>query len=296
MLSTHFKKNAQLIAATADENTGKVGKTRIYFYPPEECEDSSSSSEDDSDDDFRIPMKKRKKDKEDNTVYKCKSYETIVPYYDPKERITMFIAGPQNCGKSYFISKFLKTYKLMHPKRPIYLITGLLEKDKNFEGFNIRAIDLSTPEAIQVVDSLNLETMRVDDKTGKRCGCLMIFDDTDRIRDKALMNKVYKLLDDALANGRDHATQAGNADIDVVVTNHEINDYQRTRGITTNCNYVVLFPYYSLSSQMRIMMDKIGVSKEMQGDIIKYKGRDVIFRKTAPLYCVMKKKIFLLRK
>ena len=52
-----------------------------------------------------------------------------------------------------------------------------------------------------------------------------------------------------LANGRNHETQAGKADIDVVVTNHEINDYQRTRGITTNCNYVVLFPYYSLSSQ-----------------------------------------------
>ena len=33
MLSTHFKPSAQLIAATADENTGKVGKTRIYFYP-----------------------------------------------------------------------------------------------------------------------------------------------------------------------------------------------------------------------------------------------------------------------
>ena len=85
-------------------------------------------------------------------------------------------------------------------------------------------------------------------------------------------------------------------DIDVVVTNHEINDYQRTRGITTNCNYVVLFPYYSLASQMRLMMDKIGVSKEDQKQVLKYKGRDVIFRKTAPLYCVMRKKIFLLRK
>ena len=293
MLSTHFKPSAQLIAATADENTGKIGKTRIYFYPPEECDDTSSDSDDD-DSEFQIPM--AKKAKVDNTVYKCKPYETIVPYYNPKERITMFIAGPQNCGKSYFISKFLKTYKLMHPKRPIYLVTGLLEKDKNFEGFNIRAIDLSTPDASEVVGSLDLERMRTDDQTGKRLGCLMIFDDTDRIRNRDLMGKVYKLLDDALANGRDHATQAGHADIDVVVTNHEINDYQRTRGITTNCNYVVLFPYYSLASQMRLMMDKIGVSKEDQKQVLKYKGRDVIFRKTAPLYCVMRKKIFLLRK
>ena len=216
MLSTHFKPSAQLIAATADENTGKIGKTRIYFYPPEECDDTSSDSDDDSD--FQIPM--AKKTKVDNTVYKCKPYETIVPYYNPKERITMFIAGPQNCGKSYFISKFLKTYKLMHPKRPIYLVTGLLEKDKNFEGFNIRAIDLSTPDASEVVGSLDLERMRTDDQTGKRLGCLMIFDDTDRIRNRELMGKVYKLLDDALANGRDHATQAGHADIDEIGRAH----------------------------------------------------------------------------
>ena len=83
---------------------------------------------------------------------------------------------------------------------------------------------------------------------------------------------------------------------DELVTNHEINDYQRTRGILTNCNYVVLFPFYSLATQMNLVMDKIGISKATQKKILDYKGRAVIIRKIAPMYCVMNRKVFLLRK
>ena len=292
MLSTHFKPSAQLIAATADENTGKIGKTRIYFYPPEECDDTSSDSDDDSD--FQIPM--AKKTKVDNTVYKCKPYETIVPYYNPKERITMFIAGPQNCGKSYFISKFLKTYKLMHPNRPIYLVTGLLEKDKNFEGFNIRAIDLSTPDASEVVGSLDLERMRTDDQTGKRLGCLMIFDDTDRIPSKPLMKKVYDLMGMALSTGRDHTTQNGDADIDVIITNHEINDFLRTKPMLTECNYLVMFPQCSLKKQMDYCLDKVGITKRMKEMLTTYNlSRSLVIHKTYPFYAVMLDRIIMLK-
>ena len=32
------------------------------------------------------------------------------------------------------------------------------------------------------------------------------------------------------------------ADIDIIITNHEVNDYKRTKPMVTECNYVVLFP------------------------------------------------------
>lgn len=290
MLTCHYRKEAQLIAASIDDVTDKVTK-RVYFYCPEDEDTDSNEDTEDEDGYFQIPLAKKMK-RDDDTVYKCKSNEHMVPYYNPKERITMFIAGAQNCGKSFFVAQFLKTYRLMHPKRPIYLLTGLTEKDKHFEKYDIRKIIMDSAN----VGDLDLEKLRNDETTEKRTGCLLIFDDTDRIRDKGLMQKVYKLLDDALANGRDHETQKGLADIDIVVTNHEINDYQRTRGILTNCNYVVLFPFYSLATQMRLVMDKIGISKETQKTILNYKGRAVIIRKIAPMYCVMKKKVFLLRK
>lgn len=102
----------------------------------------------------------------------------------------MFIAGAQNCGKSYFVAEFIKTYKMMHPRRLIYLLTGLSEKDKHFEKLEIRQIIMDSSN----IGDLDLEKLRTDDETGKRRGCLLIFDDTDRIRDKGLMQKGLQII------------------------------------------------------------------------------------------------------
>ena len=73
----------------------------------------------------------------------------------------------------------------------------------------------------------------------------MIYDDVDRITDDKMNKAVQILTSDILSNGRDHATQKGIADIDnniIIITNHEVNDYKRTKPMLTECNYVVLFP------------------------------------------------------
>lgn len=277
MLTTKFKKGAKLLGVCIDDESEEV-VTKIFF-------DDEADSDDENED--YIPLKRPRHMKE---VF-CDEGEHMEPFYNPDERVTMFIAGAQNCGKSYFIGQFLNDYREMHPRRPVYLLTGLTEKDKSLGEHRIRAIKMDEG----TVGNLSLEKLRVDDKTGKRVGCLLIFDDVDRLRDKGLMKKVYDLLNDALCNGRDHSTQEAYADIDVIVTNHEINDYVRTKSILTECNYVVLFPYYSLRKQIDMVMDKIGISEEHKEKIRKYKGRAVVIHKVAPLYCVMKKEFFLLR-
>ena len=49
MLSTHYKKDAQLIAATID-NTSEKLKKRIYFLAPDDCSSDSSNSESEEED------------------------------------------------------------------------------------------------------------------------------------------------------------------------------------------------------------------------------------------------------
>ena len=287
MLTTQKVKNGKLIGVTTLKKSRKVHR-KIFFH----------GADDDDDTIPRKPSKKKAKipDFEPDiiegvTEILARPSENMENIYNPKERITMFIAGAQNCGKSYFVAQFLDDYKHIHPKRPVYLITGLTEKDKHFARHKIRQIILDPA----TIDEMNLEKLRTDDVTKKRTGCLLIFDDTDRIRDKEVMKKVYDLCNDALCNGRDHETQNGEADIDVIVTNHEINDYVRTRGMLTECNYVVIFPYYSLAKQLDLVLDKIGVSEDLKAKIKSYKGRAVIIHKTAPLYCVFKDRLFLLR-
>ena len=87
--------------------------------------------------------------------YECNHpYEKMQPLFRPNERITMFIAGCQNCGKSFYISQFLRKYRAFHPERPVFLVTGLSEKDKHFEGQEMWKINLSH------VPTLTLEDLR----------------------------------------------------------------------------------------------------------------------------------------
>lgn len=248
--------------------------------------DSESESESESEEEVE------KKKSTDFREYLAPEGCHCEPFYRAKERITMFIAGPQNCGKSYFIAEFLDEYRHFHPKRPIYLLTGLDEEDKHFARHKIRKINMDA----ETLTNLSLEDLRVDDTTGKRTGCLLIFDDTDRIPNKLLIKKVYDLMGVALSTGRDHATQNGEADIDVVITNHEINDYLRTKNILTECNYMVMFPQCSLKKQMDYCLEKVGMDRKMKDEIMNYnKSRSVVLHKTYPFYCVTMEKIFMLK-
>ena len=56
----------------------------------------------------------------------------------------------------------------------------------------------------------------------------------------------------------------------------------------TECNYVVLFPSATVGRQMKLIIDKIGVSKGIEKQITTYKtSRSLLIHKTYPMYCVM---------
>ena len=310
MLTTQ---KTRTLAAVAIKDKTQIIKKRIYFRNIEDvirkrkmlesskgapvskkvpgkysnASDYDDNSSDDSDDE-----EEKKAPETDFREYTAPEGCHMEPFYRPKERITMFIAGPQNCGKSYFIAEFLDEYKQFHPKRPIYLLTGLDEGDKHFARHNIRKIDMDA----ETIGSLSLEELRNDDKTGKRLGCLLIFDDTDRIPSKPLMKKVYDLMGMALSTGRDHTTQNGDADIDVIITNHEINDFLRTKPMLTECNYLVMFPQCSLKKQMDYCLDKVGITKRMKEMITTYNlSRSLVIHKTYPFYAVMLDRIIMLK-
>ena len=305
MLTTQ---KTRTLAAVAIKDKTQIIKKRIYFRNIEDVirkrkmlESSSSkgapvskkvpgkysnaSDYDDNSSDGSDDEEEKKAPETDFREYTAPEGCHMEPFYRPKERITMFIAGPQNCGKSYFIAEFLDEYKQFHPKRPIYLLTGLDEGDKHFARHNIRKIDMDA----ETIGSLSLEELRNDDKTGKRLGCLLIFDDTDRIPSKPLMKKVYDLMGMALSTGRDHTTQNGDADIDVIITNHEINDFLRTKPMLTECNYLVMFPQCSLKKQMDYCLDKVGITKTYN------LSRSLVIHKTYPFYAVMLDRIIMLK-
>ena len=286
-------KKGKLIGFCINGSTKKVTK-KIHFEFPEEASGVWKKKEKEDKEGLRDEEKEEAQEevKSSSEITTDSKDEHMEPFYNPKERITMFIAGTQGCGKSYFISEFLDDYKLAHPERPVRLFTGLKEKDKHFERHSDRI--MLARMRCKYLERMDLETMRYNKKK-QRTGCLLIFDDVDRLRDPEVKKMTYKILYDALCNGRDHETQEGHADIDVVVTNHEINDYQNTKYILTECNYLVLYPYFTTAEQIERVLKKIGVSKQLMSRITKYQGRALIIHRTAPIYCITHSKIFLLK-
>lgn len=281
----YFEFPSKTTGTREEEETEEEREGSEWWTSSEETSQEVNTSDEDE------PASKKRK-MEEFTELKCEEDEHIEPFYNPKERITMFIGGTQGCGKSYFVSQFLKDYKLAHPQRPIYLLTGLNEKDAHFEGHNIRKVTMDS----EIIKGITLDRLRYSDKKlKKKTGCLLIFDDTDRLRDPILKRYVYGLMQDALCNGRDHETQKAFADIDVVVTNHEINDYLNTKYILTESTYVVLFPFFTTGDQIERVVRKLTTNKETINRIVNYRGRAVIIHKVAPLYCITNNEIFLLR-
>lgn len=215
---------------------------------------------------------------------------TFMPYLDPGDRLTMMIAGANGCGKSYFIARtVLPLYMAAHPDRPIFMFTGIDVADANFAHLagSLSRVKLD----LETLGSLKLEDLRCEG-TGSLC----IFDDVDRLRDKAVQRAVYDLAGEILSNGRDHATQTGASDVDIIITNHEINDYQRTKNILTECAWVVLFPTATTHGQLDRILGKIGCSKRQAEAIKNYRsGRSVLIHKTMPLFFVTQHEVALLR-
>lgn len=199
---------------------------------------------------------------------------TFRPFYS-LNRLTMFVAGAQGCGKSYFIANTVKQLLMTRPQRPVVLFTGLDEKDANFDGLPIRRVSLDK------IEQVTLDKLRFGGR-----GSICIFDDVDRIRDKTQHQAVQRLAMEILSNGRDHTTQKGIADIDIIISNHELNDYRRTKYILSDCQYVVLFPGATTHMQMDIILRKIGTSAECAEQIKASASRSVIIHKNYPLYFI----------
>ena len=209
---------------------------------------------------------------------------SVTARFNPEKRVTMFIAGAQGCGKSFFIADILKQLRKDKPDRPIILFTGLDEKDKNFAGLPIKLANLDR------ITEFTIEGLRFNGR-----GSICVFDDIDRIRDSKKLKAVHDLALEILSNGRDHKTQSGKADIDIIVSNHEINDYRRTKYYLSDSEYVVLFPQATTYQQMDIILKKIGVDSKIAESIKKSPSRNVIIHKNYPLYYISSHKISQLR-
>lgn len=207
------------------------------------------------------------------------------------DRMTVFISGVPGAGKSWLAKDLIG---LLPSTYDILLFTALEEKDGNFESlgkerlFKIKM----TPENLE---KITLAEIR---KRSRSPQTILLFDDVDKIRDPKVEKACFKILNDALANGRGHEKHDGNGDLHVICTSHATNDYQKTKFMFENSNYVALFPGATPVLQLERMFAKLGMDKELCYHMVRLgraqKVRRIIVHKTVPMYVIFGNQIMLL--
>lgn len=197
-------------------------------------------------------------------------------------RLTAFIAGNPGAGKSYLAKELIN---LLPPSSEILLFTALDEKDGNFQEFYDEERIYKIRMEPDNLERITLPAIR------ERCkNPILLFDDIDKIRDPRVSKLTFKILEDALANGRGHRNHDGKGDIHTIVTSHSLNDYLKTKYSLENSDFVCVFPQSTTYAQMKRLFEKIGLDKKMCDDIIALgktgKVRSVIIKKTAPMYVI----------
>jgi hypothetical protein len=199
---------------------------------------------------------------------------------DPKrERDIIYITGRSGSGKSYFMKDYVNNYyKVMFKKRPIYLFSALTEDP--------------TIDQIKGLCRINLNAEFLADNDigiadfAKSC---VIFDDTDVIKSKPILEKVNHLLDEILQTGRHH-------EITCLISKHTQTNGHETKVILAESHQFVLFPVGLGNRSLKYLLDNyLGLDSKQVKKIKKSKGRWVcINRATFPLSVVSEKECFIL--
>jgi len=199
---------------------------------------------------------------------------------DPKrERDIIYITGRSGSGKSYFIKDYVNNYyKVVNKKRPIYCFSALSE-DKTIDQIKgLRRIKLDD-------EFLNDDEITIND-FAKSC---VIFDDTDVIKSKPILEKVNQLMNQMLETGRHH-------EITCLITKHTPTNGRDTKLILSEAHQFIIFPNGLGNKSLKYLLDNyLGLDRTQVKKIKKQKSRWVcINRATFPLSVVSEKECFIL--
>ena len=193
-----------------------------------------------------------------------------------KEHFVSYISGQSGSGKSYFANKLAEEYYIMYGgKRPIYLFS-LLTEDKSLTCKHIKRIRLDDK-------FINID-LTLDDL--KRS--LLIFDDIDTIKNKAIKTKLYHIIDTVLQTGH-------HAEVSLMYISHLVCNGKDTRMILAECNDISIYPQTMGNCSIRhLLSEYFRLDKKQIEKIKKLDSRHITIVRTYPMVLLYDKGAILL--
>jgi hypothetical protein len=199
-----------------------------------------------------------------------------VPTESVNDYRVQYITGQSGSGKSFYTGNFLKEYKKKFPKNQMYLFSAV-DDDKSLDKYKVGRINL------------NDEFARDPPKLTDFKDSLVIFDDTDVIKDKKIRDAVYSLMNLMLETGRHH-------NISVILTNHLATNGKDTRRILNECHSITLFMKSGAGRGIKYLLTEyLGLDKAQIKKLKNMDTRATTIFKTYPMVGVGEREIFLLK-
>ena len=163
------------------------------------------------------------------------------------ENFSMLVSGPSKCGKTYFVSSLLnnlETVCVKPPSKVIWVYTNAQAAHTSLEPFVTRFIDVQSfkDSSEDEIQTYLLKTMK--DLTGPSGHGLLIFDDCQL---KPVMVKVIAGL--FSGTGRHN-------NVSLIYICQQLFDKDDQKRISTNANYMTIFPSARYRNQARILNDQ----------------------------------------
>lgn len=191
-----------------------------------------------------------------------------LPYKNSARQI-LYISGQSGSGKSYYTLQYAKEYNRMFPKNEIWLFS-LLTQDETLDklGKVMKRIKLDE-------DFLNSKFC-IDDFKDK----LIIYDDTEAIRDKYIKEKLNNIADLILTTGRHN-------NVYMIITSHIITNGFDTKMILTECNSITMFlKTIGARSLDYVLKSYFALDKKQIERIKKLKTRWITICRTYPILII----------
>lgn len=182
-----------------------------------------------------------------------------------KERDVLYITGSSGSGKSYFTLQYLKEYEQKYKKNPVYLFSSLKE-DATLDKFKkLKRVNIFSDEFLN-------EQFDINDFQDS----LVIFDDTDCLRNKSLKMKIQGLLNIILETGRHTRTSC-------IYTSHLPAKGQETKTILNEAHNITFFTQGLGGVSLKYLLEsQLGLNKKQRLEIMRNKSRATTYIKTYP--------------
>jgi hypothetical protein len=179
----------------------------------------------------------------------------------------IYVAGSSGCGKSYWISNYLKLINKYQKKRDIFIFSDV-EFDDAFD------------KGIKNVQRIALNERLIDDpiEPEELKDSVCVFDDIDSIQNKQLKNTVYTLMNSLYRRGR-------HENITCISSTHNITDYTKSRVPINESSLIVLFCRSGSTAGQKYILERYcGLDKSVIKDIMNIKSRSVQIHKSYPQF------------